>query len=1035
MRPFRRLPHRSAGAGAGAVVVVVAALSVAAPPARAGTPSPADWRDVSIYQIMTDRFFNGDPSNDAVEGHFDPADGFRNHGGDWAGIERKLDYIAGLGATAIWISPVQTNAYAAYHGYHIRDFHSFAAHFGGLPALTSLIDAAHARGIYVILDVIANHGGDLIDSGDAGYPSFQDPGTYTLRWRDPPNYPAPPFDQLGMYHNNGAIQDFVDPDQILGELANLDDFRTEDPTVRANLIAAHQWLIEQTDADGFRIDTVKHVELDFWQEFGPQIHSFAADSLGKDDFFLFGEIFDGSAATNGKYTGTVAGGPFALDAVLWYPMYFASRDVFRYGAPTSWLSNVLSDSTEYEPTATGRNVNFLDNHDNGRFMGFGSGADRDDAKARAALTWNHTSTGIPLVYYGMEQEFDGGGDPYNREDMWDGEWDFGPSEGDHFDMASPLYRHVRRLNELRAALLALRRGAQEDIASDAFGAGLYAFYRRLPGEATVLVVINTDTSSRTLNLDPDFPAGTIVDGISGRTVEVPAAGPIGLEIGGITAAVFTAAEVPAAPWVAETWPPHDRWLRSPDGEIRIAFTQPMNHASVEAAITIDPAIAVTPQWIGSTLALRPAGAIGIGRYRVTIDGSATNADGVKLGAAFSWEFDRAAPIVGFTAPAGFGVAVNTGTDAPDPLSLARGGAGTIDEGRLLLGDNSWRRVFDVSASGFVEACVVDGDITRPSSMACDAAAGVFDGDWLLADTSTLRRIRRDGALGGSVEPFAAFPASVPDWIVAVDGSGTLGGDAFAGHAGDGTLWRIDGAGVRTAQAAGLSGVRGLASASGGAFGAGFYVLESGAVKRVEPGGALTTVASSSLLTGASGLAIDPTGAFGSAMFTVRSPSGSIVRIEANGAVTAFATGFTGFPAGNCLAFDRLGNLAVVENAGSIHRIVTIVADNSDSVVTESPLPVTGSGITRVGPNPFREVTRVDFVVPDDGVGEVPVRLSIHDVAGRRVATILDASLPPGAHEGSWNGRDRTGRSVAPGVYFARLKVGPRESTAKVVRAP
>ncbi|MBZ0269218.1 Ig-like domain-containing protein, partial [bacterium] len=779
-----RLPLRFVVASLAAFVAVLLSGAVA----RAATPSPADWRDVSIYQILTDRFFNGDPANDNAEGHFDPADGARNHGGDWAGIEQKLDYIAALGATAIWISPVQTNAYAAYHGYHIQDFYGIAAHFGGLAALTSLVDAAHARGIYVILDVIANHGGDLVDSGDPGYPDFQNPGTYTLRWRDPPNYPAPPFDQLWMYHNNGSIQDFVDPDQILGELFGLDDLRTENPAVRADLIAAHQWLIEQTDADGFRIDTVKHVELDFWQDFGPQIHAFAADSLGKDDFFLFGEIFDGSAANNGRYTGTVAGGPFALDAVLWYPMYFASSGVFRYGDPTAWLSAVLADSTEYEPTAVGRNVNFLDNHDNGRFMGFGSGADRDDAKARAALTWEHTTLGIPLVYYGTEQEFDGGGDPYNREDMWDGQWDFGPSEGDNFDMASPLFRHVRRLNELRAALPALRRGTQQDIASSPTGAGLYAYYRRLPGEATVLVVVNTDTRSRTLTFDPDFPAGPIVDGVSGRTVDVPAAGTMQLEMGGIGAAVFTAAPVPAAPWVVETWPPHDQWLRAPSGEIRIAFTEAMDQASVEGAVSIDPFVPLTPKWIGNTLVLRPGGALAIGtRYRVAIDGAATSADGDPLGAAFSFEFDRAAPIGGFAVPAGYSVAVNIGTDASDPRSLTRGAPGTIDEGRLLLGDNAWGRVFDVANDGFVEARVVDDDLSFPASIVCDAAGGVFGGDLLWVDSSTLRRVAREGALAGRVTTVNTLPATAFDWVVAVDASGTLGGDAFVGRRSSGTL--------------------------------------------------------------------------------------------------------------------------------------------------------------------------------------------------------------------------------------------------------
>ena len=118
------------------VLIPFAALAVlAVSPGRvsAGTPSPDDWRDQSIYQIMTDRFFDGDPSNNSVEGNYDPSDGYKIHGGDWAGIEQKLDYIAGLGATALWISPVQKNAYGSYHGYSIQDFYDVAPHFGGWP--------------------------------------------------------------------------------------------------------------------------------------------------------------------------------------------------------------------------------------------------------------------------------------------------------------------------------------------------------------------------------------------------------------------------------------------------------------------------------------------------------------------------------------------------------------------------------------------------------------------------------------------------------------------------------------------------------------------------------------------------------------------------------------------------------------------------------------------------------------------------------------------------------------------------------------
>lgn len=1022
------------GLTVGGALVTAAAASPAR--AGAGTPSPADWRDVSIYQIVTDRFFNGDPSNDAVEGSFNPADGARNHGGDWSGIEQKLDYIAGLGATAIWISPVQTNAHAAYHGYHIQDFFAFSPHFGGTADLTSLIDAAHARGIYVILDVIANHGGDLIDSGDSGFPSFENPGTYSLRWRDSGNRAAAPFDDLAMYHNNGSIGDFSDPEQILGELFGLDDLRTEDAGVRADLIAAHQWLIQNTDADGFRVDTVKHVELDFWQEFGPQVRAFAADSVGKSDFFMFGEVFDGSPVENGKFTGTVAGGPFALDSVLWYPMYFTSGGVFRSGDPTQWLSSTLADSTHYEPLSTGRNVNFLDNHDNGRFVGFGSPAQRDDAKLRTALTWQHTSLGIPVVYYGTEQEFDGGADPWNREDMWDGQWDFGPSLGDNFDMTAPIFRDLRRLNELRAAWPALRRGSQEDIWSEAAGAGLYAYYRRPTTGPTVLVVVNTASSSRELTFDPDFPAGTITDGLSGRTVPVPAAGTISLTLGGLSGAVFSNDVVPRAPWVEHSWPPHDGILRSTGGELRVAFDTAMDTSSVEAALSIEPATAFSTQWIGPTLLIRPAPAWGaMTRYRVSIAADAAAAGGgATLGAEFSFEFETGTSLAGISTPTGYSAHQVPGDDLQDPRSLE---AGTDDTGapdRLLLGDTGWDRVVSLNDRGFAQAEVVDGMLSHPASVAADAWDGIFDGDLLVADSNTLLRVRGSGGSDGQVVSLASLPASADDWIVAIDPSGAYGGSAFVGRPGADSVWRVDANGSRTSFATGLAGVNGLAFGPGGSFGQDLYVLTgSGVVLRLHAGGGSVEIASHASLTGARSLALDPIGSFGGDLYTVHSGNGSLLRVAVNGAVTPFATGLTPSPGGDALAFDRFGDLAIVENDGSTRRILKIMADNSDSVVTQIPAPVGGVGITLVGPNPFREFSRVHFVVPDDGVGAISGCLSIHDVRGRRIAVPWEDTALPGPLSATWNGRDDDGSAVAPGVYFVRLQLGAREYSHKLVR--
>src|SRR5258705_3067271 len=231
------------------VVGLVCALLALGAEAWAGTASPADWRDLVLYQIVTDRFANGNTSNDAVEGNYAPSSGTQIHGGDFAGVQSKLDYLQQLGVDGIWISPVVLNANAEYHGYAARDFYTIAPHFGSLADLQSLVGACHARGMVVVMDVVVNHMGDLIDSGNPNYPNYQYPTPYTLRWRGTKHH-AGFFDDLTKFHAYGQIGNFVDPEQILGELSGLDDLKTEDPAVRAQLINACNWLIDQTDCDG-----------------------------------------------------------------------------------------------------------------------------------------------------------------------------------------------------------------------------------------------------------------------------------------------------------------------------------------------------------------------------------------------------------------------------------------------------------------------------------------------------------------------------------------------------------------------------------------------------------------------------------------------------------------------------------------------------------------------------------------------------------------------------------------------------------------
>ena len=248
--------------------------------ARAGAQSASNgfWQAQSIYQIITDRFFDGDTSNNNADNNYSATGTTSVHGGDFKGAEQKLDYIKALGATAIWISPIVLNGHGQFHGYAARDFYHVDPHWGSLADLQHFIAAAHARGLLVIDDIICNHGDDLIYSTDPGYGNFvYPPAGYTLKYRNSSKTFAPPFDiynatynsannaLTNLFHNNGTIQNFSDMTQVtLGELSGLDDFRTESPYVRSNMAAIYNFWIQQAGFDGFRIDTVKHVELGFW---------------------------------------------------------------------------------------------------------------------------------------------------------------------------------------------------------------------------------------------------------------------------------------------------------------------------------------------------------------------------------------------------------------------------------------------------------------------------------------------------------------------------------------------------------------------------------------------------------------------------------------------------------------------------------------------------------------------------------------------------------------------------------------------------
>ena len=511
-----------------------------------------DWRDEVIYQLITDRFTNGDPSND-FNRTSDVSNLNRHHGGDWRGIIDNVDYLVGLGVTTIWISPIVANVeedagVAGYHGYWTQDFRSVNPHMGDLADLREMVDVMHENGIKVLVDIVANHVGqafyyDINQNGQAdiqtwyatdgtteldivtewdprfdprriqSFSSLGEAGDAPIGWVYMPEIgrmpPEPPeFQNPDWYHRMGRVTDWSDDDQVrLADFpGGLKDLATENPNVRRALITVFQDWITRTNIDGYRIDTVKHVEHDFWAEFSPAIREHAA-RLGKENFLLMGEVFDGDDAKVGSYTQRDM-----LDtAVDFAAKYQVFDEVFKRGAPPARVAALHAArqanwGAEPQPGGIGLApweipLGFLDNHDVARFLH----GEADDGALRAALVYLLLRDGMPVLYYGTEQGFAGGNDPANRE----------PLLASGYNQNHPLYQWISAILSIRADRDALRRGDltfrwASEAGDGAEDAGLLAI-ERATADDRALVVINAHASqtSRTAGgMVTGFPPGT-----------------------------------------------------------------------------------------------------------------------------------------------------------------------------------------------------------------------------------------------------------------------------------------------------------------------------------------------------------------------------------------------------------------------------------------------------------------------------------------------------------------------------------------------
>ncbi len=1022
-------------------------LALAAPAgAGSGHPSPADWRDEVLYQVITDRFANGDTFNDNVEGNYNPSDPWSVHGGDFDGIRLKLDYLAHLGVTGIWISPVVLNAYGEFHGYAARDFFSIAPHMGTLAELQEMVAACHARGIYVVVDVVVNHMGDLIDSGTPGYPSYNAAGTYALRWRNSGRRHVAPFDNLAWFHSHGHIGNFSDPEQILGELSGLDDLKTEDPTVRAALVDAGNWLVEHVDCDGFRVDTVKHTEMALWQAWCPAVRAFAA-TRGKSDFLQFGEAFDGSDSKVGSYTGTVGGGPYKFDSMLYYPMFYTTTGVFAFDQAPAAISSRYTSLTSYDATTRERLVTFLDNHDNPRFLSFGV-ADQDASKLEAALGWQMTSRGVPCLYYGTEQEFDGGNDPYDREDMFDGQWDFGPSEGDNFDLAHPMFRFARDVIAARKRHVALRRGVTADLFAESGGAGLLIYRRILAGVDTAVVCVNNANGPRSRLLAAPGAPGTplvdtldpattaLVDGGGNWTAQVRARGTRIF----VSRAAYEAATATAPLLVQAIVPGHDQRTSDLFQPLTLAFDRAVDAATLEAGFAIAPPAAGYWQVNGALARYVPTAPwLAATRYDWSLaggPGGVADLAGRPLVARFDAYFRTGGVATGVSVPPGHVVdrVARQGLSQPEGVVAADARAPFA----VLVSDAGRDRLFTLTPGADLGHWLGDSRWSRPEGLAANPA------DARLAVLAPEGLFEVDGSRGVTQ---LATSATTPAGGGIAWGGPAFGDRIFVGDLPGNRIRRFDGAAYSTF-ATGILGAEALAFGPGGAWGTNLYVADAnlggstdgaGRIVTVDPAGVVSPfVSNPGLLNGAGALAFDAGGQFGGDLFVGDVLNERVLRVTSAGAISVFATGFLDLSGSSCVAFGPDGALYVADrgNGGGSGQVLRIAAA---TFVTGADGPGADAGrgappIAFAPPAPNPSPGAVTFTF-DLAVAAADARLTLFDVQGRRVRDLLAGPRDAGRHVARWDGRDTAGRAAPAGLYFARVLADGEAATRRVVLAP
>lgn len=455
-----------------------------------------DWDESVIYFMLTDRFFDGNETNNDPYGmNYDTSKRGAYQGGDLKGITEKLDYLENLGVNTIWISPIVDNVkydvrfgedgepYYSYHGYWANNFGELNPHFGTMAELHELIDELDARGMKLMVDVVLNHAGyglkeidgDMSDQ-PLGYPTDEDRSRFTDLVR----------------------QGQVGSDEVVGELAGLPDLKTEDPAVRQQIIDWQtSWIEKATTEKGntidyFRVDTVKHVEDATWMKFKSEL------TKVKPDFKLIGEAWGANINNTLGYLGTGT-----MDSLLDFEFKNTAKQLVN-GQLKAANDALTQRNTKLNNTATlGQ---FLGSHDEDGFLYAVGG---DEGKLKLAASLQATAKGQPVIYYGEELGQSGA----NNYPQYDNRYNLAWDQVENNDV---LDHYTKVLNFRAAHSKVFAKGDRTQIGgsdSDKF----IAFARKHENNS-VYVGLNVSDEAQTVAVKTAEPNTTVTNHYSGEVV-------------------------------------------------------------------------------------------------------------------------------------------------------------------------------------------------------------------------------------------------------------------------------------------------------------------------------------------------------------------------------------------------------------------------------------------------------------------------------------------------------------------------------------